>query len=274
MLNGFCLKIIQLYVCCTCNGRVSRCCHIESSFTGPPPPAGTLKQSYATDLRRRERIIHFAVHRYMMVNILKSTLSIPVQIFSKNPPPYWGKLCINTTFEIPELHFWVRFLWVILINILIKQFFQGSIRFSLRGRASGELLGHLNIHYIVLNRKDVNNLAPIVVSLLQSIRGAPFDFRGRGAWKLGSAAKLCFCVCFCLFFCCLFMFFLFWFLFVCFCFVLFCFCSCFFFTPQMDEVFFFSFFSLVSLVGEVFSSKITIRHWISGLGWFPSSLPK
>ena len=21
---------------CTCNGRVSRCCHIESSFTGPP----------------------------------------------------------------------------------------------------------------------------------------------------------------------------------------------------------------------------------------------
>ena len=29
-----------------------------------PPPAGTLKQSYATDLRMRERIIHFAVHRY------------------------------------------------------------------------------------------------------------------------------------------------------------------------------------------------------------------
>ena len=24
-----------VYVCCTCNGRVSRCCHIESSFTGP-----------------------------------------------------------------------------------------------------------------------------------------------------------------------------------------------------------------------------------------------
>ena len=29
----------------------------------------------------------FAVHRYMMVNILKSTLSIPVQIFSENPHP-------------------------------------------------------------------------------------------------------------------------------------------------------------------------------------------
>ena len=36
MLNGFCLKITRLYVCSTCNGRVSRCCHIESSFTGPP----------------------------------------------------------------------------------------------------------------------------------------------------------------------------------------------------------------------------------------------
>ena len=36
MLNGFCLKIIRLYLCCTCNGRVSRCCHIESTFTGPP----------------------------------------------------------------------------------------------------------------------------------------------------------------------------------------------------------------------------------------------
>ena len=36
MLNGFCLKIIRWYVCCTCNGRVSRCCHIEFSFTAPP----------------------------------------------------------------------------------------------------------------------------------------------------------------------------------------------------------------------------------------------
>ena len=35
MLNGFYLKIIRQYVCCTCNGRVSRCCHIESSW--PPP---------------------------------------------------------------------------------------------------------------------------------------------------------------------------------------------------------------------------------------------
>ena len=28
--------IRTVFVCCTCNGRVSRCCHIESSFTGPP----------------------------------------------------------------------------------------------------------------------------------------------------------------------------------------------------------------------------------------------
>ena len=28
---------IVCWQCCTCNGRVSRCCHIESSFTGPPP---------------------------------------------------------------------------------------------------------------------------------------------------------------------------------------------------------------------------------------------
>ena len=26
----------MLYMPGTCNGRVSRCCHIESSFTGPP----------------------------------------------------------------------------------------------------------------------------------------------------------------------------------------------------------------------------------------------
>ena len=26
----------SVYICCTCNGRISRCCHIESSFTGPP----------------------------------------------------------------------------------------------------------------------------------------------------------------------------------------------------------------------------------------------